>query len=41
MAPELRPVFYPAVLGWILLSTWIATIRYRLRKIENKQFNTN
>ena len=41
MAPELRPVFYPAVLGWILMSTWIATIRYRIRKIENKQYENN
>ena len=28
-------VFYPAVLGWILMGTWIMTIRYRLRKLEN------
>ncbi len=41
MAPELRPVFYPAVFGWILISTWIATIRYRIRKIENKQHENN
>lgn len=41
MAPELRPVFYPAVFGWILISTWIATIRYRIRKIENKQRENN
>lgn len=37
MAPELRPVFYPAVLGWILFSVWITTIRYRMRKVENRQ----
>lgn len=36
MASELRPVFYPACLGWILISAWITTIRYRIRKIENK-----
>lgn len=36
MAPELRPVFYPAVLGWILIGAWITTLRYRIRKIENK-----
>ncbi len=41
MAPELRPVFYPAVFGWILTSTWIATIWYRIRKIENKQRENN
>ena len=36
MAPELRPVFYPACLGWILISAWIATIRYRIRRVENR-----
>jgi heme exporter protein C len=41
MAPELRPVFYPAVIGWILMSTWITNIRYRIRKIENKQHENN
>jgi heme exporter protein C len=37
MAPELRPVFYPAVFGWILIGVWITTIRYRIRKIENRK----
>ncbi len=41
MAPELRPVFYPAVLGWILIGTWISNIRYRIRKIENKKLGAN
>lgn len=31
---NLRLVFYPAVLGWTLLGFWIATIRYRTRRIE-------
>ncbi len=31
---ELRKVFYPAMLGWILLGFWIAQIRFRLGKIE-------
>ena len=35
MAPELRPVFYPACLGWILIATWITTLRFRMRKQEN------
>ncbi len=30
----LRLVFYPAVLAWILLGVWIATIRVRIRKLE-------
>ncbi len=31
---SLRMIFYPAVLGWILLSTWIMTLRIRMKKIE-------
>lgn len=33
---NMRLVFYPACLGWILFGIWIATLRYRLRKLENK-----
>jgi len=33
----MRMVFYPAVLGWILLGVWIAQIRYRWKMIENKK----
>jgi len=33
---KLRMVFYPAVIGWTLLGTWISTIRVRLRRIERK-----
>ncbi|MFZ4862455.1 cytochrome c biogenesis protein CcsA [Sphingobacterium sp. Mn56C] len=32
----MRPVFYTAVIGWILTGTWICTLRYRLRILENK-----
>ncbi len=32
---QLRMVFYPACLGWILLGFWIFTILYRYRKIKN------
>ncbi len=31
---RLRLVFYPAVLGWILLGTWISALRYRIRNLE-------
>jgi heme exporter protein C len=31
---RLRLVFYPAVLGWIFIGTWIASLRYRLRKLQ-------
>lgn len=30
---RLRGVFYPAVLGWILLGIWIMQIRLRIRKL--------
>ena len=29
-------VFYPAVLGWILLSLWIANINIRINKLKEK-----
>ncbi|MFM6975907.1 MAG: cytochrome c biogenesis protein CcsA [Sphingobacteriaceae bacterium] len=31
---HMRLVFYPAVLGWILIGVWVATLKYRLRLIE-------
>jgi heme exporter protein C len=34
---NMRMVFYPAVIGWILISVWIMTLRYRIRLLENKQ----
>lgn len=34
---NMRMVFYPAVIGWILLATWITTLRYRLRVIQRIQ----
>lgn len=33
---KMRMVFYPAVAGWILLGIWIASLRIRLRFIEEK-----
>ncbi len=32
---RMRAVFYPAVLGWILVGAWIANLRTRLKKLEN------
>lgn len=34
---NMRMVFYPAVVGWSLLATWITTIHYRLRVIQRVQ----
>lgn len=31
---NLRIIFYPAIIGWTLLGTWIATLRVRTRRIE-------
>ena len=38
--PTMRLVFYPAILGWILLSVWITTLRLRLRMLEEKKLTT-
>ncbi len=32
----MRMVFYPAVAGWILLGVWIASLRIRVRNIDEK-----
>ncbi len=34
---DLRMVFYPACIGWILLATWITSVRYRLQVIQRVQ----
>ena len=34
---KMRLVFYPAVIGWILIGVWIMTIRYRIRILENRR----
>jgi heme exporter protein C len=31
---RLRLVFYPAVIGWILIGTWIAALRYRIKNLS-------
>lgn len=35
---NMRMVFYPAVIGWILMGVWIATLRIRTKLIEEKLF---
>lgn len=37
---NMRLVFYPAVIGWTLLATWIASIKIRIRLLEIKFINT-
>ncbi|MBL7870158.1 MAG: cytochrome c biogenesis protein CcsA [Cyclobacteriaceae bacterium] len=36
---RMRMVFYPAVVGWILLGIWIATLRVRVRLVNEKLLN--
>ncbi len=33
---RMRSIFYPAVMGWILIGVWIASLRYRIRAVEEK-----
>jgi heme exporter protein C len=33
---NMRMVFYPAVIGWILMSVWIMTLRIRFEKLKRK-----
>jgi heme exporter protein C len=33
---NMRIVFYPAVIGWILFSFWLADITIRLKQLKNK-----
>ena len=39
LAPSMRIVFWPAVIGWTLLAVWITTLRIRLRTHQNKLAN--
>jgi heme exporter protein C len=34
---NMRTVFYPAVIGWTLLGTWIATLKIRLNLLKEKK----
>jgi heme exporter protein C len=34
---SMRPVFYPACVGWILIGAWIASLRIRIRLFEETQ----
>lgn len=40
LAPEMRLVFWPAVIGWTLLGVWITTLRIRLL-IYNEKLLSN
>lgn len=36
LAPQMRYVFYPAIIGWALLGVWITSLKVRLRLIQEK-----
>ncbi|MBC7849344.1 MAG: cytochrome c biogenesis protein CcsA [Chitinophagaceae bacterium] len=38
--PAMRAIFWPAVIGWILLAVWITTLRFRLKALEEKKYST-
>ncbi|MFN4146792.1 MAG: cytochrome c biogenesis protein CcsA, partial [Runella sp.] len=38
---EMRKIFYPAVVGWGLLGGWLATLRVRIRQIEERMEELN
>jgi heme exporter protein C len=35
MDNQMRRVFYPIIIGWMLLGTWIATLRIRVRALTS------
>lgn len=39
MTPTLRIVFYPAVIGWTLLGTWISTLFIRVKILQEKKLS--
>ncbi len=37
---HMRLVFYPAIIGWLLLCSWIASLNIRLERIKRYNHNT-
>jgi heme exporter protein C len=35
MDATMRYVFYPAIIGWIMLSLWVLNLKVRYKKIES------
>lgn len=38
LAPQMRLVFYPAIIGWTLLGVWITSLKIRMRILKEKTF---
>jgi heme exporter protein C len=36
LAPQMRTVFYPAIIGWTLLGVWITSLKVRMRFLKEK-----
>ncbi len=36
LAPQMRLVFYPAIIGWALLGVWITSLKIRLQNLKEK-----
>jgi heme exporter protein C len=36
---RMRAIFYPAVVGWFLIGFWIATLRIRIKTLEEKKLD--
>jgi heme exporter protein C len=36
LAPQMRAVFYPAIIGWTLLGVWITSLKVRMRLLKEK-----
>jgi heme exporter protein C len=41
LAPNMIYVFYPGVIGWILVGVWLLNVRKRMREVEYKQLQTD
>jgi heme exporter protein C len=39
VSPEMRAVFYPAVIGWSLLGVWITTLKIRIALIKERKLS--
>lgn len=38
LAPQMRLVFYPAIIGWTLLGVWITTLKIRMKTLKEKTY---
>lgn len=36
LAPQMRYVFYPAIIGWTLLGVWITSLKVRMKLLKEK-----